>query len=93
MVVVLAKADIPTAVEDGSLAMGNMMNAAASLGLGSCWIHRAREVFESEEGKRLLASWGLEGEYRGIGHCILGYPAQQPAEGAPRKDGRLLEVL
>ena len=93
VVVVLAKADIPTAVEDGSLAMGNMMNAAASLGLGSCWIHRAREVFESEEGKRLLASWGLEGEYRGIGHCILGYPAQQPAEGAPRKDGRLLEVL
>ena len=91
--VVLAKADIPTAVEDGSLAMGNMMNAAASLGLGSCWIHRAREVFESEEGKRLLASWGLEGEYRGIGHCILGYPAEQPAEGAPRKDGRLLEVL
>lgn len=93
VVVVLVKADIPTAVEDGSLAMGNMMNAAASLGLGSCWIHRAREVFESEEGKRLLASWGLEGEYRGIGHCILGYPAQQPAEGAPRKDGRLLEVL
>lgn len=93
VVVVLVKADIPTAVEDGSLAIGNMMNAAASIGLGSCWIHRARQIFDSEEGKALLAAWGMDQDHIGIGHCVLGYAAQPAVEGAPRKEGRLLEVL
>ena len=70
---------------DGSLVMGNLMNAAHALGLGSCWIHRAKEVFETPEGKELLAEWGIEGDYEGIGNCIVGYSAQPLAQPAPRK--------
>lgn len=78
-------------VEDGALAMGNLMNAAHALGLGSCWIHRARQVFDSPEGKELLRAWGLPEHLRGIGNCILGYSAQNP-EPRPRKDGRVVIV-
>ena len=78
-------------VEDGALAMGNLMNAAHALGLGSCWIHRARQVFDSPEGKELLRAWGLPEHLRGIGNCILGYPAQNP-DPRPRKDGRVVIV-
>lgn len=85
VLVVLADKNRPTAVYDGTLVMGNMLNAAHSLGLGSCWIHRAKEEFESEEGKVLLKEWGLEGEYIGIGHCILGYPATELPAAKPRK--------
>ena len=70
VVVVLADKNMPTCVEDGSLVMGNLMNAAYGLGVGSCWIHRAKEEFESEEGKALLKKWGVEGDYIGVGHCI-----------------------
>ena len=73
VLVVLADKNRPTHIYDGSLVMGNLMNAAASLGIGSCWIHRAKEEFESEEGKELLKSLGIEGDYVGIGHCVLGY--------------------
>lgn len=73
IIVVLADKTVSTCVEDGSLVMGNLMNAAYSVGVDSCWIHRAREEFESEEGKALLKEWGVEGDYIGIGHCILGY--------------------
>lgn len=66
--------------------MGNLMNAAHAVGLGSCWIHRAHEVFDSIEGKLLLASWGIEGDYDGIGHVALGYALKEPAEAKPRKD-------
>ena len=72
-------------VQDGSLVMGNLMNAAAAIGLGSCWINRAKEEFETEEGKALLKKWGIEGDYVGVGHCILGYPAEEPRPAAPRK--------
>ena len=78
-------------VEDGALAMGNLMNAAHALGLGNCWIHRARQVFDSPEGKELLRAWGLPEHLRGIGNCILGYPAQNP-EPRPRKEGRVVIV-
>ena len=61
------------------------MNAAAAIGLGSCWINRAKEEFETEEGKALLKKWGIEGDYIGVGHCILGYPAEEPRPAAPRK--------
>lgn len=74
VVIVLANRDVPTHVYDGSLVMGNLMLAAHELGVGSCWIHRAREEFETEEGKALLREIGIEGDYVGIGHCILGYP-------------------
>lgn len=75
VLVVLANKNVKTYIEDGSLVLGNLMNAAHSLGLGSCWIHRAKEEFASPEGKALLASWGISDEYIGIGHCILGYIA------------------
>ena len=83
---VLADRTVPTHIYDGALVMGNLMNAAHALGLGSCWIHRAREVFGSEEGKAMLRQWGIEGDYEGIGHCVLGYPADgQPKAAQPRK--------
>ena len=92
VIVVLADRSRPTWVEDGSLAMGNLMNAAHALGLGSCWIHRAREVFDSPEGQALLHQWGLEGTYAGVGHCILGYPATDLPPAPPRKPGRVVRV-
>lgn len=85
VVVVLANKTVPTYIYDGSLVIGNLMNAAHALGIGSCWIHRAKEEFESEEGKAILASLGIEGEWEGIGHCILGYPATEASPAAPRK--------
>ena len=80
------------AVQDGSLVMGNLMLAAASLGLGSCWINRAREEFDSAEGKALLKKWGIEGDWIGVGHCILGYPAAEPKPAAPRKPDYIVKV-
>ena len=85
LLIVLADKTVPTHVYDGSLVMGNLMNAAADLGVASCWIHRAREKFESEEGKAILRDLGIEGDYEGIGHLILGYAAQPEAAPAPRK--------
>ena len=87
VLIVLADRQYPTYLYDGSLVMGNLMNAAHAVGLGSCWIHRAKEVFDSEEGKALLKEWGIEGDYEGIGNCILGYPAQaDPAPKARKAD-------
>ena len=92
VVVVLADPDIYGGwVEDGALAMGNMMNAAHALGLGSCWIHRARQIFDAPEGKELLKAWGLPENLRGIGNCILGYPEESP-EPRPRKEGRIVKI-
>ena len=68
-----------------------MLCAAASLGLGSCWRHRAREVFESDEGRALMKEWGIPESYKGIGNCILGYAAETPAP-KPRTDGRIIKV-
>ena len=85
VLVVLADKNKPTHVYDGSLVMGNLMLAAADLGLGSCWIHRAKEEFESEEGKKILKTLGIEGDYEGIGHCVLGYAAAVSAEPKERK--------
>ena len=86
VLVVLADKNIGTYIEDGSLVLGNLMNAAYSLGLGSCWIHRAKEEFETDEGKELLKEWNISENYEGIGHCILGYP-EEKSEAKPRKDG------
>lgn len=89
VLVVLAERSFPTYVYDGALVMSNLMNAAESLGVGSIWIHRAKEEFDSEEGKAILADLGIEGDYEGIGHCVLGYSDQPAPAGAPRKDGRI----
>lgn len=91
IIIVLADRERNTYLEDGSLVLGNLMNAAHAVGLGSCWIHRAREVFESEEGKALLKEWGVEGNYVGIGHCALGY-AKEEAEAKPRKENYVIRV-
>ncbi|NMM63465.1 diguanylate cyclase [Clostridium sp. P21] len=92
VILVLADKTKVTPVEDASLALGNMYNAAYSLGLGSCWIHRTREMFESEEGKKLLKEWGVEGDYIGVGSCILGYPDCELPKPAPRKDNFVIMV-
>ncbi len=83
--VVLTDPNVPTCVEDGALVMGNLMNAAHSLGIGSCWIHRARQEFDTPEGRALLKKWGVEGDYIGVGHCLLGIPDGPCREAAPRK--------
>jgi len=86
VLVVLADKSCGTYVYDGSLVMGSLMLAAHELGVGSCWIHRAKEEFERPEGKALLAELGIEGDYEGIGHCILGYPDGDYPEARPRKE-------
>lgn len=86
ILIVLANKDVVTYKYDGSLVMGNLMNAAESLGLGSIWIHRAKEEFDSDFGKKILADLGIEGDYEGIGHCALGYAAAPAGAPAPRKD-------
>lgn len=86
ILLVLADKERPTYLYDGSLVMSNLMNAAHSLGLGSCWIHRAKEIFSSAEGKAMLKEWGIEGDYEGIGHVALGYAQNEPAEAKPRKE-------
>ena len=92
VLIVLADADSRHAVQDGSLVMGNLMNAAQAIGLGSCWINRAKEVFDTDEGKALLKKWGVEGDYIGVGNCILGYPDESPSM-KPRKDNYVYYVL
>ena len=86
VLVVLADKSVPTYVYDGSLVMGNMMLAAHTLGLGSCWIHRAKQEFDSMEGKAILAQLGITGDYEGIGHCIIGYPEGDLPAKKPRKE-------
>ncbi len=73
LIIVFADTHAPTYLYDGALAMGNLMNAANALGVDSCWIHRAKEVFETEYGKELKNKWAIPESYEGIGHCILGY--------------------
>ena len=94
VVVVLGDGEKLNWLQDGSLVMGNLMTAAAALGLGSCWINRAKETFETPEGKALLAKWGLDPEkYIGVGYCILGYPAPNGTRTpGPRKAGYVLHV-
>ena len=92
VLVVLADKSVPTYVYDGSLVMGNLMLAAHSLNVGSCWIHRAKQVFDSEEGKAILASLGVEGEWEGVGNCVIGYPAGEPKEPKPRKENWVYKI-
>lgn len=92
VVIVFADSEQGTCVENGSLVMGNLMNAAHAVGVDSCWIHRAREVFASEEGKALKAEWGVSESYIGIGHCVLGYRSGEYPEAKARKDGFVIRV-
>jgi len=89
VLVVLSERSGFAPVQDGSLVLGNLMQAASALGVGSCWIHRAQEEFESEEGKAILKRLGVQGDYIGVGHCILGWPDGPAAQPAPRKANRV----
>lgn len=86
ILMVLADKSMPTYKYDGSLVMGNLMNAAESLGVNSIWIHRAKEEFESDFGKKILKDLGIEGDYEGIGHCAIGYAAEPLPQAAERKN-------
>ena len=92
VLVVLADKNIPTYIYDGSLVMSNLMHAAHSLNIGSCWIHRAKEVFETEEGKEILKSLGIEGNYEGIGNCVLGYADCIEPKASPRKENYICKI-
>ena len=92
LIIVLANRAVGTYLYDGSLVMGNLMNAAHSLGIASCWIHRAKEEFDSEEGKAILKDLGIEGDYEGIGHCILGYADGEIRPAAPRKENYIYRI-
>lgn len=89
---VLADRTVHTYVEDGSLAIGNMLLAAHALGLGACWIHRAKEMSELPEGRALLQQWGVPDTYIGVGCCILGHAAGEMPEQKPRKTDQIVFV-
>lgn len=91
IVLVLAKEDASTCVEDGSCVLENMMLAAHAVGLSSVWVHREKEIFESQEGKALLREWGLPDTLRGVGSIALGYALEEPDEAAPRKEGYIIK--
>ena len=92
IIVVLANKDVPTYTHDGSLVLGNMMAEAESIGVSTCWIHRAKEVFASDEGKALLKEWGIEGNYEGIGNLALGFADAPKNNPAPRKENYIYYV-
>lgn len=91
VLVVLADKNVPTYIYDGSVVVENMMLAAHSLGLGSCWIHRAKETFETDEGKQLLKDLGIQGDYEGIANCIIGY-ADMELVNRPRKENYIYKA-
>lgn len=92
LLVVLVPADYPNGVYDGSLTMGNLMQAAHDLGLASIWIHRAREEFETDEFRQFLVDLGIEGSWVGIGHCAIGWPEGPEPKAAPRKANRFIDA-
>lgn len=92
VLVVLGQKEWVNHVYDGSLVMGNLMLASHALGYGSCWIHRAKEEFETDYGKELLNKLGIEGEWEGIGHCVIGYPDGPLPKAAKRKEDRVYYV-
>ena len=92
VLVVLADKSVPTSIYDGTLVMSNLLHAANALGLGACWIHRAKETFEMPEGKALLKKLGIKGEYEGVGNCIIGYMDGEYPPAKPRKGNRVYYV-
>ena len=92
LIIVFADKNVHTHVEDGSLVMGNMMNAAHALGLGTCWVHHAREEFETEDGIALRREWGISDDYVGIAHLVIGYPDCENPEPKPRKEKYIYKV-
>ena len=85
VLLVLANRSVPTYLYDGCAVLTNLANAAEAVGLASCWIHRAKEEFDSEEGKHILKDLGIEGDYEGIDHLVVGFPAKAIPSPLPRK--------
>ncbi len=92
VLIVLAKKEVKTHVYDGALLLGNLMNAAHAIGLATCWIHRAKEMFETDQGKAILKKLGITEEYVGIGNCILGFRSGDTPQVATRKDQRVFYI-
>ena len=92
VIVVFADSSCPTGFEDACLVMGNLMNAACALGVDSIWVNRARQTFDDETGKAMLASRGITGDYEGIGICCLGYRLHDLPPAAPRKEGYIIRL-
>lgn len=92
LLIVLADSERPTYVEDGASVLTVLVNAAHAIGVGSCWIHRARDEFASAKGKSLLKEWGIPESYEGIGHVVLGYPDMEMPKPAPRKPDYIVFV-
>lgn len=92
VVVVFAEKNNPNGVQDASLVLGNLMNAAHAVGVGSCWINRAKETFETVEGIALLKKWGIDGEWEGVGSCILGYQDCDDPTPKQRKDNYIVKI-
>ena len=92
VVVVFADMSVSTGFEDACLVMGNLMNSAHAIGVGSCWIHRAREMFSSDEGRALMREWGLSENYVGVGNCVLGYRDGDMPAVRPRKENYVIKV-
>lgn len=91
VITVFYNPEVYTSFEDGCLVMGNLLNAASAVGLGSCWIHRAKEVFMTDTGKELMKKWGIPEGFIGVGNCILGYADESP-EARPRKNDYIIKV-
>lgn len=92
VIIVFADSSVNTYLEDGTLVMGNLLLAAHACNLGACWIHRAKQTFETEEGKALKKKWGLDDNYVGIGNCILGYADSPAPDAKPRKDDYIIYI-
>ncbi len=92
ILIVIADKKVPTTVYDGSLTLGNMMLKTHELGLGGIWIHRAKEEFESNFGKDLLAKLGIKGDFEGIGHLAVGYIDGENPPAPPRKENRVYYI-
>ena len=91
VVIVFADSTVRTYLEDGSLSLGNMMNAAHAIGVSSCWIHRAKQMFETKRGKELMKQWNIDEKYVGIGNLILGYADEELVD-KPRREGRIIKI-
>ncbi|MBR1785170.1 MAG: nitroreductase family protein [Bacteroidales bacterium] len=85
VLLVLADPEITTHLEDGCSVITTLLNAAQACGLASCWVHRARQEFESPEGKEILRQLGIDERYVGIDHVALGFPAGPMPRTLPRK--------
>lgn len=92
VILLVAVENYPNAVYDGSCVMDNLLNAAWAMGVGSCWIHRAKEELESDFGKKLLKSLGIVGDYIGVGHAVLGYFDGEPPLPKPRKENYIYRI-